>query len=84
MKIFKEEDKIFLEGMVKSYQDARGILKIKQEEILALSKDIEIATKALETIRVNEGKFMKMVAEREGIEESKVIELVLIELESKK
>jgi len=84
MKIFKEEDNIFLENLVKSYTEVRNTLKLKQDEILALSKELEEGSKALESIRDSEAAFVKSVAEREKLEESQVIELILAELESKK
>jgi hypothetical protein len=84
MKIFKEEDNIFLENLVKSYTEVRNTLKLKQDEILALSKELEEGSKSLESIRDSEAAFVKSVAEREKLEESEVIKLILAELESKK
>ena len=83
MKITKE-DQEFLSNLINSYNEARIILKSKQEEIIKLSKELEDHTKKLNEIRESENAFVTRLSKREGIEESVVIAEIIKSLESKK
>ena len=72
-----ERDQHELNSLINSYSEARRILKIKQDEILKLSKELDESAKELHNIREAEQLFVTKISKRENVDESIVINEIL-------
>jgi len=72
-----EKDQHELHSLINSYSEARRILKIKQDEILKLSKELDESAKELRDIREAEQLFVTKISKRENVDESIVINEIL-------